>query len=62
MDLLLHVNASDIWCLMYYELFIYIELKLTTLILTTWQTQAIKSIVILLIFMKYVSYIAQPWN
>ena len=35
MDLLLHVNASDILCLMYYELFIYTELKLTTLILTT---------------------------
>ena len=49
MDLLLHVNASDILCLMFYKLFIYMELKLTTLILITWQTQAIKSIV--LIFM-----------
>ena len=45
MDLLLHVNASDILCLMFYKLFIYTELKLTTLILITWQTQAIKSIV-----------------
>ena len=62
MDLLLHVNASDILCLMYYELFIYTELKLTTLILTTWQTQAIKSIVILLIFMEYVIYIGHLWN
>ena len=62
MDLLLLVNASDILCLMYYELFIYMQLKLTTLVLTTWQTQAIKSIVILLIFMEYVIYIGQPWN
>ena len=61
MDLLLHVNASDILCLMYYKLFIYTELKLTTLILT-WQTQAIKSIVNLLIFMEYVIYIGQLWN
>ena len=39
MDLLLLVNASDILCLMYYELFIYTELKLTTLILlTTWHS------------------------
>ena len=62
MDLLLHVNASDILCLMYYELFIFTELRLTTLILTTWQTQAIKSIVNLLTSMKYVIYIGQPWN
>ena len=62
MDLLLHVNASDILCLMFYELFIYTELKLKTLILTTSQTQAIKSIVNLLIFMEYVIYIGQPWN
>ena len=62
MDLLLLVNASDILCLMYYELFIYMRLKLTTLILTTWQTEAIKSIVNLLIFMEYVIYIGQPWN
>ena len=62
MDLLLLVNASDILCLMYYELFIYMQLKLTTLILTTWQTQAIKSTVNLLIFIEYVIYIGQPWN
>ena len=62
MDLLLLVNASDILCLMYYEIFIYMELKLTTLILTTRQTQAIKFIVNLLISMEYVSYIAQPWS
>ena len=41
---------------------IYMELKLTTLILTTWQTQAIKPIVNLLISMEYVIYIGQPWN
>ena len=46
MNLLLHVNASDILCLMFYELFIYTELKLTK-ILTTWQTQAIKSILLI---------------
>ena len=62
MDLLLLVNASDILCLMYCEPFIYTELKLTTLISTTWQTQAIKSIVNLLIFMEYVIYIGQPWD
>ena len=41
---------------------IYMELKLITLILTTWQTQAIKPIVNLLISMDYVIYIGQPWN
>ena len=62
MDLLLLVNASDILCLMYCEPLIYTELKLTTLISTMWQTQAIKSIVNLLIFMEYVIYIGQPWD
>ena len=56
------IRYSDILCLMYYELFICTELKLTTLILTTWQTQAVKSIVNLLISMEYVIYIGQPWN
>ena len=61
-DLLLLVNASDILCLMFYELFIYTELKLTTLISTMWQTQAVKSIVNLLLYIEYVIYIGQPWN